>query len=108
MARSIRVRAAARERAPVSQTSTQRPHRVHKESLCPISGEPACDSGFEHQAQRRGHPLKNTVVLTPGPSCREKRWMLNTGAVPGGLLVSHRTMCSRPVTCPSMRAEFSR
>ena len=35
-----------------------------------------CDSGLQHQAQLSGHPLRNTVVWIPGPSCRVKRSML--------------------------------
>jgi hypothetical protein len=34
-------------------------------------------SGLWHQTQRRGQPLKKTVVLMPGPSCKEQRCMLN-------------------------------
>ena len=30
-------------------------------------------SGLWHQAQRMGHPLKNTVVRMPGPSSVERR-----------------------------------
>ena len=36
------------------------------------------DSGLEHQPQRRGQPLKNTVVRMPGPSLMQNFWMLNS------------------------------
>ena len=32
-------------------------------------------SGLWHQRQRRGHPLRNTVVRMPGPSCMAYRLM---------------------------------
>ncbi len=35
-------------------------------------------SGFWHHLQRRGQPLKNTVVRIPSPSCTAKRLMSNT------------------------------
>ena len=37
-------------------------------TIVSISGD--CPSGLWHHAQRSGQPLKNTVVRTPGPSCR--------------------------------------
>ena len=42
------------------------------------SGLGFCDSGFAHHSQRIGHPLRNTIVRMPGPSCTEKRCMLKT------------------------------
>ena len=35
----------------------------------------ACDSGLWHQIQCNGHPFKKTVVLIPGPSSVQKRWI---------------------------------
>lgn len=32
-------------------------------------------SGLWHHTQRKGHPLKNTVLLMPGPSSVDIRWM---------------------------------
>jgi len=37
----------------------------------------AWDSGFEHQRQRRGQPLKKTTGRIPGPSWRLNFWILN-------------------------------
>ena len=42
------------------------------------SGLGFCDSGFAHHLQLIGHPLRNTIVRMPGPSCTEKRCMLKT------------------------------
>ena len=46
---------------------------------------PLCDSidglifsGFEHHGQCNEQPFKNTVVLIPGPSCNENRWIFVT------------------------------
>ncbi len=42
-------------------------------------------SGLWHQKQRRLHPFRNTVVRMPGPSWMEKRWMLVTRPLMGGV-----------------------
>jgi hypothetical protein len=56
------------EIALAGQATRHFSHLVHKESLCTISGQEFCDSGFEHHEQRKGQPFKKTVVLIPGPS----------------------------------------
>src|SRR5512134_1413701 len=35
-------------------------------------------SGFEHHLHRSGHPLRKTVVRTPGPSLAQKCWTWRT------------------------------
>ena len=48
-----------------------RPHTTFSPPLLTIvSVSKVCPSGLWHQAHLSGHPLKNTVVLTPGPSCK--------------------------------------
>ena len=39
------------------------------------------DSGFAHQWQESGQPLKKKTVLMPGPSKSEYLWMLKSTAV---------------------------
>ena len=55
-----------------------------------ISGSGDWLSGLWHHAQPRGQPFMKTVLLTPGPSWREKRWTLKTSplriTVSGGWL----------------------
>ena len=41
-------------------------------------GEGLIPSGLWHHRQRRGQPLRNTVVRIPGPSWIEKRWISKT------------------------------
>jgi len=52
--------------------STQVLHPIQRCCLNAISGFLLHDSGFWHQEQRRGQPLKKIVLRTPGPSCRQK------------------------------------
>ena len=70
--RLIRLPLLSTTMAPVGQASWHLPHLVHFRSLVTISGYWCQDSGLEHHRQRRGQPLRNTVVLMPGPS-----WILN-------------------------------
>ena len=63
---------------PNGHVSTHVPHFLQEVYLQVGSGEGFHDSGFEHQRQFRGHPLRKTVVLTPGPSSILYLWILNT------------------------------
>ena len=63
------------------QAGTQCPHPIHFCGNHWISGFDANPSGLWHHAQRKLQPLQNTFVRIPGPSCIEKRCMLNTKPV---------------------------
>ena len=62
----------------LSSLSVHRPQTMQRWRMRTISGSGDWLSGLWHQAQARGHPFMKTVLLTPGPSWREKRWMLKT------------------------------
>ena len=69
--RSVTGRPFSIRTAPCGQTSAHFPQPVHFSGESISSGRKDCDSGFWHQRQRRGQPLKNTVVRMPGPSWME-------------------------------------
>lgn len=80
-ARSLWISPLCRERAPNLQILRHAPHcSAPKHFLLSreISGSARNDSGLQHQKQRRGHPLRKTVVRIPGPSCKENFCMLKT------------------------------
>src|SRR5512140_1428704 len=63
------------EWTPEPQASAQRPQFMHLSGLNESCGRCSMASGLWHHLQLKGHPLRNTVVRIPGPSCREKRWI---------------------------------
>jgi hypothetical protein len=65
---------------PASAFSGHAPMQVsHPMQRAPVQctwGFMRMPSGLWHQTQRRGHPLKKTVLLIPGPSSVDMRWIL--------------------------------
>lgn len=81
--------------APIStafsgQCATQRPHRAQRVSVWMRCGSMLCESGVEHQRQRRGQPFRNTTVRMPGPSCFEHLSILRTMPSIGNLSLKLR------------------
>ena len=54
--------------SPSGQDVAQALYGLHKVSLYIILGPNVSPSGFAHHLQRMWQPLKNTIVLIPGPS----------------------------------------
>src|SRR5690554_6608885 len=61
----------SRERAPAGHTFTHKPHLLHRSFAWPFSRTGLWDSGVEHQAHLRGHPLRKSTVRSPCPSCMD-------------------------------------
>ena len=59
------------------------------------SGRPEMLSGLWHQRQERGHCLKKTVDLIPGPSSVDSlwTWRMSPDSPPGSLNASYRIAC---------------
>ena len=64
------------EIAPSPQALMQAPQPMHLLGDSMISGRYDWDSGFAHHLHRKGHPFRNTKVLSPCPSCIEHFCML--------------------------------
>src|SRR5512138_3396464 len=64
--------------APCGQRVRQVWHLVQRSAQYISSGRRCWPSGLWHQRQRRGQPLKKTVVRKPGPSWTENLRISNT------------------------------
>lgn len=65
--------------APSGHALTHVPHFRHFDSEYSLVCENDIPSGLWHQMQDRGQPLKKKVILIPGPSFMEYRFISKTG-----------------------------
>ena len=93
--RLIRLPLSSTTIASTGHTCWHLPQRRHFIPLVTISGHGFHDSGLQHQRHLKEHPLRNTVVLIPGPSWMLNLWILNTNPRSGeGLLRSGNALTS--------------
>jgi len=75
-AKSVTGTSSGHKMASFGQASTHLPHRIQRVGRNASCGTREMLSGLWHHQQLNGQPLKNTVVLMPGPSWIAYRLML--------------------------------